>query len=83
MATTITTCDDSVYVEVSTADGLVQNKSSGLLRVVFDVSLPATDTEAFHVLARNEAIQKLSDVPAGNIYVRSDTGKHNKVAFST
>ena len=82
MATTITECDDSVYVLISAVDGLLQNNSPSTLRVVFDVSLPTVGTEVFHSLRRGEAVQKLNDIPAGNIYVRSDTGKHNKVAFS-
>ena len=50
MATNNFTVDDAAYVEISTTDALVQNKSPYNLYVHFGTSAPAIDTVDKHVL---------------------------------
>jgi hypothetical protein len=72
MATVRTAIDSTVYTEVSTAtDALVQNVSPNKLLLIFAASLPAVGATNFHVMEPNEAVQKISGLPAGNIYVRT------------
>ncbi len=84
MPTTSFTVDDSAYVEISTVDALVQNKSPWPMRIHFGTSAPAANTPDFHILELNQAILKRENFPNGNIYARSgNTGDINKGAIST
>ena len=70
------------YVEVSTADNVVVNKSSYVVRVHYGDSAPADDTEDFIPLKDGLGIIKSNDLPAGNTYVRTEDGQTSDVAVS-
>ena len=76
MATTAFTVDDTAYTEITTGDGLVQNKSAWPMYIHFGVAPPAADTNDYHVLTQYATIEKAAGSPAGNIYARG--GRKNQ-----
>jgi len=83
MATVTTACDDSVWVLVSAADGVLQNVSTPPLQVCFNATLPAVDHTHFHILEKNQIMTRISGLPAGNIYIRVGANKNCRAAFSS
>lgn len=71
MATVNKGMDDSAYVLLSSVDCVVINISSNIMRLRFDVALPAVDADSFYIRP-NDAFQRSNSLPAGNLYGRCD-----------
>ncbi len=71
MTTTSFVATDTEYTLITSEDALVQNKTDWPMYVHFGDTLPAVDTEDYHILTREFAILKSGGIPSGNIYVRA------------
>lgn len=69
--------DDSIYVEISNVDCVIENVSSYLVRLVYGDVLPETDTKDFHPLRPTQIVKKIIDHPDGKIFVRADQPNRN------
>ena len=75
---------DVVYTLVATENNaVIQNTSSGKVRVVFAESAPPENELNFSVLPKSKFIQKVGGLPVGNVYVRmSDRGMTGFISVS-
>lgn len=81
--TIVAKCDDSEYVFVSDLNGILQNTSPSILKVIFSDVKPDTNTEAFHILEKGQMLTKENGFPSGSIYIKSLERKKNTAVFSS
>jgi hypothetical protein len=70
---------DTEYTLVSATDNVLQNKSSGYVRVIFGTVLPTVDDPNYYSIPPNQGFVTKDALPLGNTYVRADDGTANVV----